>query len=92
MGYGLEMPCVYRIYGTKAYVDKMNEGNNRLHDVLWTSLDQYLCSYILSNVQIMILLLIIMSLVPRPHPRGRVTGREKGCGLLAVRYLEVKLY
>ena len=35
---------------------------------------------------------IIMSLVSRPHPRGRVTGREKGCGLLAVRYVEVKLY
>ena len=24
-GYGLEIPCVYRIYGTKAYVDKMKE-------------------------------------------------------------------
>ena len=24
-GYGLEIPCVYRIYGTKAYVDKIKE-------------------------------------------------------------------
>ena len=24
-GYGLEIPCVYRLYGPKAYVDKMKE-------------------------------------------------------------------
>ena len=24
-GYGLEIPCVYRIYGAKTYVDKMKE-------------------------------------------------------------------
>ena len=36
-GYGLKIPCVYRIYATKTYVDKMKD--IRLHDVLWTSLD-----------------------------------------------------
>ena len=36
-GYGLEILCVYRLYGTKAYVDRIKK-YNRLHDVLWTYL------------------------------------------------------
>ena len=24
-GYGLEVPCVYRLYGPKAYIEKMKE-------------------------------------------------------------------
>ena len=83
--------CVYyRIYGTIKGLHRQNERDNRLYDVLWTSLDQYLCSYTLSNAQIIII--NNFESHPRPHPRGRVTGREKGRGLLAVRYLEVKLY
>jgi hypothetical protein len=29
-GYGLEMPCVYRLYGPKVYVERMNELVNSL--------------------------------------------------------------
>lgn len=30
-GYGLEVPCTYRLYGPKAYVDKMNEFIDSMH-------------------------------------------------------------
>ena len=35
-GYGLEVPCVYRIYGPKAYIDKLYKWTNRLHEGCWT--------------------------------------------------------
>ena len=30
-GYGLEVPCVYRLYGPKAYIDKMKESVDDLY-------------------------------------------------------------
>jgi len=30
-GYGLEVPCTYRLYGPKAYVDKMKEFIDSMH-------------------------------------------------------------
>ena len=35
-GYGLQIPCVYRLYGPKAYVDRMKEITDSIHDVFWT--------------------------------------------------------
>ena len=30
-GYGLEVPCIYRLYGSKAYLDKVREVLRDLH-------------------------------------------------------------
>ena len=35
-GYGLEVPCVYRLYGPKVYIEKMRVGE--LPENSWTSL------------------------------------------------------
>ena len=37
-GYGLEIRCVYRLYGPKAYVDRVKEITDSIHDVFWTYL------------------------------------------------------
>ena len=37
-GYGLEIPCVYCLYGPKAYVDRMKEITDSIYDVFWTYL------------------------------------------------------
>ena len=37
-GYGLKIRCVYRLYGPKAYVDRVKEITDSIHDVFWTYL------------------------------------------------------
>ena len=34
-GYGLEIPCIYHLYGPKPYIDK-NEGIGELLNSIWT--------------------------------------------------------
>ena len=40
-GYGLEIPCVYRLYGPKAYVDRMKEITDSMMSLDLMSLDLF---------------------------------------------------